>query len=241
MDLWKAMKSCIALNYHSPCMPSRFALRRTISRLRVYDTSYSDSAKIHRMRLRRMEILQDSFPHLLTSTVLKRKKESLVPPLDVRDLYTHETLKPCLLKYSSIENIQSLSEKQIPSELANEKWKGKFWVADKIGPRSSSIFCFSKIYLLSLYKNLALQVQQFTGIKRSPGTGILTDPGYNLFWHFRLTYRPLAYTQEVPVSTSSEIPRSNILWFGIIEDYTALIVKFFIEKLKNRNMLIRFK
>jgi len=73
------------------------------------------------MHLRRMEILQDSFPHLLTSTVLKRKKESLVPPLDVRDLYTHETLKPCLLKYSSIENIQSLSEKQIPSELANEK------------------------------------------------------------------------------------------------------------------------
>lgn len=188
-----------------------------------------------------MEILWDSFPGLLTSTVLKRKS-SLVPALDVLDLYTHRTLKPSLQNYGSIETAQSLSGKEIPSELVYEKWKEKFWMADKISPRSSPAFHFSKIYLLSLHKNLALQVQKFTCIKRCPGTHILTaNSGCNLFWLFRLTYRPLAYTQEVPVSTSSEIPCSNILWFGIIEDYTTLIVKFFIKKLKTRHMLIRLK
>lgn len=221
-------------------MPSRFTLGRPISTLRVYDTSYSDNAKKHRLCLRRMEILWDSFPGLLPSTVLKRKKESLVLSLDVYDLYTHRTLKPPLLKYGSIETTQSLSGKQILSELGYEKQKGKFWMADKIGPGSSSTLCFSKVYLLSLYKNLALQVQQFTCIRRSPGTRILTANS-GVMWLFRLTYRPLAYTQEVPVSTSSEIPCSNILWFGIIEDYTALIVKFFIKELKTRNMLIRLK
>lgn len=155
-------------------MPSRFTLGRPISTLRVYDTSYSDNAKKHRLCLRRMEILWDSFPGLLPSTVLKRKKESLVLSLDVYDLYTHRTLKPPLLKYGSIETTQSLSGKQILSELGYEKQKGKFWMADKIGPGSSSTLCFSKVYLLSLYKNLALQVQQFTCIRRSPGTRILT-------------------------------------------------------------------
>lgn len=81
-----------------------------------------------------------------------------------------------------------------------------------------------------------------THIRKSPGTCILTtNSGCNLFWLFRLTYRPLAYTQEMLVSTSREIPCSSILWSGIIEDYTTLIVKFFVKKLKTRNMLIIFK
>lgn len=62
----------------------------------------------------------DSLLGLLTSTVLKRKKEPLVPPLSVHDLYTHRTLKTRLLKCNSTETAQSLSGKQILPELAYE-------------------------------------------------------------------------------------------------------------------------
>lgn len=60
-------------------------------------------------------------PRLLTHTVLKRKKLSLVPLLSVHDLYTHRTLKTYLLKYNSTETAQSLSGKQILPELGYEK------------------------------------------------------------------------------------------------------------------------
>lgn len=237
MHLYRAGESCSTPNYHSPCMPSRFALGRPMSMLGVHDTSHSDSAKNHRICLRGMEMLWDSFPGLLSSTIRKTKKSSIIPLLDVHDICTQKPLKPHLLKDGSIETTQSLSGK-------DSLWKtnGKILNNWQKLPKSSSTLCFSKIYLPSLYKNLALRVQQFTCFKRSPGTHILTaNSGCNLFWVFILACRPLAYTQEVPVSTSSEIPCSNILWFGIIEDYTALIVKFFIKKLKTRNMLIRLK
>lgn len=60
-------------------------------------------------------------PRLLTSTVLKRKKVALVPPLSVHDLYTHRTLKTHLLKCNSTETTQSLSGKQIVPELGYGK------------------------------------------------------------------------------------------------------------------------
>lgn len=146
------------------------------------------------------------------------------------------------LKHDFSETTQSVSQENRYLQNWAMKIKGKTlnsWKKKKKDfPRPPFTLCFSRVYLLIVYRHLALQ--WFTRTKRSPGTCVLTaSSGSNLFWLSRLTYRTLAYTQEVPVSASSEIPRSNIVRLGIIEDYTTLIVKFFIKQLKTRDTLIR--